>query len=1233
MDIHFADKHKLPRKPLMRPLILRLFDGSTRGRITHYVTLTIRFPDGFSMSVDFYLTTLDPSCSAVLGHSWLRRYNPQIDWSSGRITFDSSILPSVDHGYVRGVPDLLVTPDGPTQAEPVTSVPASTSTTATPVTSAPASTPSSTSQFDSPLYNTPRPPPATPPMPDEPLSATALCAAAARVDIRFIGAAAFASARRMRGSYTSAIYIREPETSARSATANPASEDGTGIPPEYHDYLDVFSKEKSNRLPEHRAYDLKIEMEEGSALPSGPIYSLSEVEQLALREYIQENLAKGHIRPSSAPGGAPVLFVKKADGSLRLCVDYRKLNKLTRKDKYPLPLISGTLDRLRSAKRFTKLDLRVGYSNVRISEGDEWKTAFRSRYGSFEYLVMPFGLTNAPSAFQRFMNDIFADMLDVCVVVYLDDILIFSDDPSDHPRHVREVLKRLRKHDLFCKPEKCEFHADEIEYLGYIIGKDGIRMDPKKIEKILDWPVPRNVKDVQSFLGFANFYRRFIHGYSDICVPLTRLTKKTAPWDFSNACLVAFEALKTAFTQAPVLTHFDPALPRIVETDASDYAIAAIASHVMPDGTIRPIAFHSRTLQAAELNYDTHDKELLAIFEAFELWRHYLEGTEKPVDVVTDHKNLEYFSTTKMLTRRQARWSEYLSSFNLAIRFRPGRLGGKPDALTRRYDVYLKRGDSGYASVNPQNLRPVFTQEQLITSLRATFSEEIFLRAAFTIDTQALDDSIRAAYDTDELARQIRGSPQPPWSNSDDGFLLCDNRIYVPPVKSVRLQLMRDLHDHPLAGHPGQAKTYASVRRRFFWPGMRRDTRTYVQSCVSCGRNKPRRHRPYGRLQPLPIPSRPWESVSIDFIEQLPDSDGYSAILVIVDRLSKQGVFCACNDKITAEEFAKLFLSQVFAKHGVPQHVTSDRGPEFVSRFFRALGELLGVTLHFTSGHHPEANGQVERVNQTLEQYIRIYTSYHQDDWSQLLPLAEFTYNNTPSDSTGVSPFFATKGYNPDFTVHPERDVASVRARDFAVDLAELQLMLREQLQHAQDRYTEQANARRLPPPEFKIGDQAYVLAKHLRTTRPTRKFAEKFLGPFTIIAQPSPQSFTIKLPTYLNKVHPVFHVSQLEPYPPDEFPGRPVEPPPPVVIDDEVEHEIDQILDSKIDKRYRTGPQLRYYVKWTGYEGTDEETSWEPATFLRHALDTVRDFHTLHPDRPGSHALLEKTLADFPEA
>src|SRR6202050_5467479 len=228
-------------------------------------------------------------------------------------------------------------------------------------------------------------------------------------------------------------------------------------------------------------------------------------------------------------------------------------------------------------------------------------------------------------------------------------------------------------------------------------------MDPATVQTIQDWPEPRKVKDVQSFLGFANFYRRFIHEYSDIMVPLTRLTQKDLKWNFSNACRDAFNKLKSAFQSAPVLTHWMPDAPIIVETDALDYAIAAILSVILSNGEIHPVAFHSRTLSTSELNYDTHDKELLAIFEAFQKWRHYLEGSGSPIDVVTDHKNLEYFSTTKLLTRRQARWSEFLSQFNLTIRFRPGKLGTKPDALTRRWDVYPKEGDSDYAKINPQN--------------------------------------------------------------------------------------------------------------------------------------------------------------------------------------------------------------------------------------------------------------------------------------------------------------------------------------------------------------------------------------------------------------------------------------------------------------------------------------------------------------------------------------------------
>lgn len=511
------------------------------------------------------------------------------------------------------------------------------------------------------------------------------------------------------------------------------------------------------------------------------MYSLSQTETKALREFVDEHLRINFIRPSSSAHGAPILFVKKKDGSLRLCVDYRGLNRISKKDRYPLPLISDLLDAPGNAKIYTKIDLRHAYHLVRIAEGDEWKTTFRTRYGSFEWLVMPFGLSNAPAAFQRFMNDIFSDLVDECVIVYLDDILIYSSDPSAHKKHVKEVLRRLRQHGLYARPDKCEWHVDRVEYLGYILSPDGLTMASDKIKTIQDWPEPRKVKDVQSFLGFANFYRRFIYNYSDIVVPLTRLTRKGTIFAFTDLAREAFVRLKEAFVSAPVLTHWIPDRPIIVETDASDYALAAILSIELENGEIHPVAFHSRTFNSTELNYDVHDKELFAIFEGFRIWRHYLEGAGDPIDVVTDHKNLEYFATTKLLNRRQARWSEYLSQFNLIVRFRPGKLGTKPDALTRRWDVYPKEGGSDYARVNPHNFRPVFTQEQLATSLRASTLINMVLRGAITMDIDKLHNDIRSAYASDPItSAQLPTPSDPKWSLSAEGFLLLNNRIYVP---------------------------------------------------------------------------------------------------------------------------------------------------------------------------------------------------------------------------------------------------------------------------------------------------------------------------------------------------------------------------------------------------------------------------------------------------------------------
>jgi len=388
---------------------------------------------------------------------------------------------------------------------------------------------------------------------------------------------------------------------------------------------------------------------------------LSKFEQEVLKEFINENLTNGFIHSISSPHGAPVLFIKKKDGFLRLCVDFRRLNKITKKDQYPLPLISDLLDSLCKARIYTKIDLRHTYHLVRIVEGDEWKTAFQTHYGVFEWSVMPFGLTNTPAAFQRFMNDVFSDLLDVCIVVYLNDILIYSDDIMQHWKHVKEVLKRLRKAGLYTKAEKCEFHLDSVKYLGYVLSPSGLTMSDAKVKTIQEWLELKKVKDIQSFLGFTNFYRRFIFNYSDIVIPLTRLTKKDTPWNFDDNCRRAFNTLKQAFTSASILTHWVPDTQLIVETNALDYALTAILSIMTKDNEIHPIAFHSQTFSAPELNYDVHDKELLAIFEAFKIWRHYLEGSASPIDVVTDHKNLKYFSTTKVLTCRQARWSKYLS--------------------------------------------------------------------------------------------------------------------------------------------------------------------------------------------------------------------------------------------------------------------------------------------------------------------------------------------------------------------------------------------------------------------------------------------------------------------------------------------------------------------------------------------------------------------------------------------
>src|SRR5467141_3057571 len=403
----------------------------------------------------------------------------------------------------------------------------------------------------------------------------------------------------------------------------------------------------------------------------------------------------------------------------------------------------------------------------------------------------------------------------------------------------------------------------------------------------------------------------------------------------------------------------------------------------------------------------------------------------------------------------------------------------------------------------------------------------------------------------------------------------------------------------------------------YYWSGLPVYVKDYCKSCTTCSHTKPVRHRPYGILKQLLIPEKPWNSISMDFIEKLPQSSSYTSILVIVDHLSKQSLFILTHDTITSQQLAQLFVLHVFSKHGVPSHVTSDRRMEFISHFFQSLRTTLDMKLHFTSGYHPEGDRQTKRTNQTLEQYLQVYCNYQEDNWSKLLPLAEFAYNNTPSATTGITPFFANKGYHPNLTVHPERDLASARARNFVTDLDELHHELRQHIAEAQRRYQVPADSRRLPAPEFNIGNHAFVKAQFFRTTRPSKKLSDKFLGPYEILARPGTHSVMLRLLDSLRAVHPVFHVSMLEPATPNPIPDR-IQPPPLLItVNDEPEFKISEILDTKIDNQCHAC-KLLYLFHWTGYEGTDEETSWILTSEHGHASELVSDFHKAYPAKPG---------------
>ncbi|KAL0157255.1 hypothetical protein M9458_048501, partial [Cirrhinus mrigala] len=830
------------------------------------------------------------------------------------------------------------------------------------------------------------------------------------------------------------------------------------IPTEYQDLLEAFSTAKATELPPHRPGDCAIDLMPGALPPRGRVFPLSQPESEAMERYIEEELAKGFIRPSTSPASAGFFFVKKKDGGLRPCIDYRALNEVTVKYRYPLPLVPPALDQLRSARFYTKLDLRSAYNLICIREGDEWKTAFSTTSGHYEYRVMPFGLANSPSYFQAFVNEVFCDMLNRWVIVYMDDILIFSNTRSDHIQHVRAVLQRLIQHRLYAKEEKCLFHQERIAFLGYVISPEGVAMDDSKLHS--------RTTDLHDKEGEY---------------PIKLVTRRSA------------------------------GLPGLTSTF---YHSA-----------------HPPSPRSSERNYDVGNRELLAIKLALEEWRHWLEGARHPFIILTDHKNLEYLRTARVLNHRQARWSLFFTRFNFIINYRPGSQNTKADALSRVHE--------------PEQVSQL-TETVLPSSV------------------------VVAPVAWDLMTEVTEAQAQDP-----------------PPV---RKRVLSEVHSVPSSGHPGIEATVHLLRNRFWWPSLRSDTIVFIKQCVTCNTSKTSHQLPAGLLQPLPIPKRPWSHIALDFVTDLPPSQGHTTILSVIDRFSKGCRFVPLPKLPSAMETAEVLCNTVFRFYGLPEDIVSDRGPQFTSRLWSNFFRLLGVNVSLTSGYHPEANGQVERLNQELTRFLRSYCQDHQGDWSRFLLWAEYAQNSIQKPSTNMTPFQCVLGFQPPlfpWSGEPS-DLPAVdswfRQSEATWNRAHVHL------QRAVRRTQTQANRHRRPNPPYEPGQWVWLSTRDLRLRLPCKKLSPRYVGPFQITRQITPPAGRPGGTEVLDETTP----------------QRPA----PLIIDGEEAYRVNLILDS----RRRSG-HLQYLVDWEGYG--PEERSWVPAEDILDPSLTA-EFHSTHPDRPG---------------
>lgn len=806
------------------------------------------------------------------------------------------------------------------------------------------------------------------------------------------------------------------------------------------------------------AYEMEIQLENQTPFYYHP-RRLSYVEKSEVREMIQELLEKGIIKPSDSPYASPIVLVKKKNGDTRMCVDYRALNKLTVRDNFPLPLIEDCLEYLNNKKVFTLLDLKSGFHQVKISDASTKFTSFVTPEGQYEYLRMPFGLKNAPSVFQRFINKILKSFIDSGkIVVYIDDILLASENMDEHLALLSEVLRCIATNGLELQINKCQFAYSSIEYLGFVVSSEGIKPGTRKLEAVQKFPTPTSVKNVRSFLGLCSFFRRFIPGFAQCANPLYRLTHNEVPFDFDEKCIYSFETLKELLMSAPVLSIYDPTRETELHTDASKLGYGAVLLQRQTDNKFHPVAYFSKSVSDHEKNYHSYELETLAVVYALARFRVYLGGIR--FTIVTDCNSLVQTFSRKEVNTRIARWVWEFERFNYVAKYRKGASMGHADALSR----------------NP--IVAIISSSDIGLQLQAT---------------QNRDPTIK------RLKEVLESSESAPYE-MHNGIIYRRNKLgrllfYVP--KEMEQQLIHHIHEK--IGHFGSDKCYAQMKTNYWMPNLKEKIDVFISNCIKCILYSAPPKSTEHSLYSIPKKSVPFDTIHIDHFGPLPSVNSKQKhLLVIVDSFTKFVKVYPATSTSTKEVCRA--LEKYFEFYSRPSRIISDRGTCFTSTEFTEFIEKHNIQHIKNASASPQANGQVERINRILKNMLgKLTEPLQHSDWTKQIKHVEYAINNTLQKSIGTSPSQVLFGVK---QKGPEVDYLTEYLEDQSVNDTERNLQQIRNLASAKieksQKYSQQWFEEHCKPAKsYSVGD--FVVMHYVDTSIGNKKLVAKFRGPYII--------------------------------------------------------------------------------------------------------------------------------------